>query len=593
MTHVFASSIRTLVFGGATALFLISCSGDSTSPSGPPASVRVVSGDAQTGAAGQKLATPPRFVVEDAKGVAVSNVHFSVSVTAANGSIADVPAKTIGGPTSVGTWTLGARVGVDTLTISVDGLAPIVVTASATAGPAATIATSSPTSFSARVAESPATPPRVRVTDAFGNPLVATQVHLSLTGGGSVSSTITTNASGEADITDWAFSTRSGQNVLTLSAGSATLAFTATLAPTDPVELAAVEGNGQSAFAGSTLNTVRVRLVDRYGNGVPGQSVGFAITGGSGSLASTGGQTGADGTVTVPSWTVGKMALPQSVRVTAGSLTLDLGATVKTDYHIEVRFFGPPMSDDQKALFTNAAARISAIITGHLPDMALNNVSMSDACGLPGLPTLNETVQDLVIYASVQDIDGTGKILAQSGPCVARSRANGGLTSLGLMEFDVADLASMSQRGILQDVITHEMLHIVGIGTLWSDKQLVVSQGTPSVAYYGAQGRQGCTDDGGVSVCATAVPVENNGVPGTADAHWRESTFGNELMTGYVNLNGMPLSAITIGSLADLGYVVNPLAADPYRVPSGALGNLIPTQPSTPWERPIRPISPP
>jgi hypothetical protein len=86
--------------------------------------------------------------------------------------------------------------------------------------------------------------------------------------------------------------------------------------------------------------------------------------------------------------------------------------------------------------------------------------------------------------------------------------------------------------------------------------------------------------------------VENNGVPGTADAHWRESTFGNELMTGYVNLNGMPLSAITVGSLADLGYEVNPLAADPYRVPSGALGNRIPT-PSEPWERRIRPVSPP
>jgi len=63
-------------------------------------------------------------------------------------------------------------------------------------------------------------------------------------------------------------------------------------------------------------------------------------------------------------------------------------------------------------------------------------------------------------------------------------------------------------------------------------------------------------------------------------------------MTGYVNLNGMPLSAITVGSLADLGYEVNPLAADPYRVPSGALGNRIPT-PSEPWERRIRPVSPP
>lgn len=589
---MFAFSIRTVASGGALALFLISCS-DSTSPSGPPVSVRVVSGDAQTGAAGQKLATPPRFVVEDAQGVAVSNARFTVTVSAANGSISDVPGKTNRGPTSVGTWTLGPRVGVDTLTIAVEGLSPIVVTATATAGPAATITTSSPTDFSARVAESPTAAPHVRVADAFGNPISAAQIHLSLTGGGSVSPTITTNNNGEADITDWAFSTRAGLNVLALSVGSATLAFRATLAPSDPVQMVAVEGDGQAAFAGSVLSPVRVRVTDRYRNGVPGQSVSFAVTGGNGSLASTGGQSGDDGIVTLPAWTTGKLALPQTVRVTSGNLSVNLGATVKTDYHIDVRFLNPGMTDDEKALFTNAAARISAIITGHLPEMKLNNLDVSGACGFPGLPTLNETIQDLVIYASIESIDGVGKILAESGPCVTRAASSGGLTSIGLMIFDAADIASMGQRGILQDVITHEMLHIVGIGTLWSDKQLVAATGTPSVAYYGAQGRQGCTDDGGLSVCANAVPVENNGVPGTADAHWRESTFSNELMTGYVNLNGMPLSAITVGSLADLGYVVNPLAADAYKVPSGALGNLIPTQPSEPWERRIKPISPP
>ena len=586
---MFAPSIRALASVGALALFLISCS-DSTSPSGPPASVRLVSGDGQSGAAGQKLQTPPRFVVEDAKGAAVSNARFSVTVSAANGSIADVPGKTSRGPTSVGTWTLGPRVGVDTLTINVEGLAPIIVTATATAGPAATITTTSPTDFAARVAESPTTTPRIRVADAFGNPIPAAQIRLSLTGGGSVSSTITTNANGEADITDWAFSTHAGLNVLTASVGNATLSLRANLAPSDPIEIVAVEGNGQAAFAGAVLNTVRLRVADRYGNGIPDQPVSFSVTGGNGSLAAAGARSGADGTVTLPTWTVGKLALPQTVRVTSGTLAFDVGATVKTDYHIDVRFFGPDMTDDQRALFTNAAARISAIITGHLPDMKLTNLSMSDACGFPALPTLNETVQDLVIYASVQNIDGSGRILAQSGPCVTRPSSNGGLTSLGLMIFDTADLASMAQRGILQDVITHEMLHIVGIGTLWTDKQLVAATGTPSVAYYGTQGRQGCADDGGTSVCTNAVPVENNGVPGTADAHWRESTFGNELMTGYVNFNGMPLSAMTVGSLADLGYVVNPLGADPYKVPAGgALGNLIPTPPSTPWERPIRP----
>jgi hypothetical protein len=131
------------------------------------------------------------------------------------------------------------------------------------------------------------------------------------------------------------------------------------------------------------------------------------------------------------------------------------------------------------------------------------------------------------------------------------------------------------------------MLHVVGIGTLWDVKNLVTGAGTVGVAYYGSLGRQGCVDDGGTVLCSSSVPVENNGVPGTADAHWRESTFQSELMTGYVNLGGMPFSAITAGSLADMGYVVNPLAADPFRVPgTGPSASRVPGV-SESWEKPL------
>ena len=67
---------------------------------------------------------------------------------------------------------------------------------------------------------------------------------------------------------------------------------------------------------------------------------------------------------------------------------------------------------------------------------------------------------------------------------------------------------------------------------------------------------------------ATSVPVENTGGSGTADAHWRESVFGNELMTGWLN-SGItnPLSRITVASMADLGYQVNMNAADSYTPP--------------------------
>jgi len=68
------------------------------------------------------------------------------------------------------------------------------------------------------------------------------------------------------------------------------------------------------------------------------------------------------------------------------------------------------------------------------------------------------------------------------------------------------------------------------------------------------------------------VPVENSGGAGTVDAHWRESVMGKELMTGYVSITSNPLSSITVGSLADMGYTVIYSYADPYTVNSANLG---------------------
>jgi hypothetical protein len=59
------------------------------------------------------------------------------------------------------------------------------------------------------------------------------------------------------------------------------------------------------------------------------------------------------------------------------------------------------------------------------------------------------------------------------------------------------------------------------------------------------------------------VPVEGTGGPGTADSHWRESVFANELMTGFIGGNNNPLSKVTSRSLLDLGYAIDDATADP------------------------------
>ena len=55
------------------------------------------------------------------------------------------------------------------------------------------------------------------------------------------------------------------------------------------------------------------------------------------------------------------------------------------------------------------------------------------------------------------------------------------------------------------------------------------------------------------------------GGEGTADAHWRESVFGNELMTGFVEASTNALSRVSVASMADLGYAVNLEAPIPSR----------------------------
>ena len=135
------------------------------------------------------------------------------------------------------------------------------------------------------------------------------------------------------------------------------------------------------------------------------------------------------------------------------------------------------------------------------------------------------------------------------------------------MAFDAAGtFKEMEQSRTLNDVITHEMGHVLGIGTIWSQKRVLRGPHTtnPTFTGHGAEAAYSKLRGSG----AMAVPVENTGGQGTADSHWRESVFGNELMTGFVGTAGNPLSLLTVASLQDLGYVVDVNAAEPYSLPN-------------------------
>jgi len=561
-----------VIVAAGLAIGLAAC-GDSSGPKAVPSSIAFTVAPASAAAAGSVLPVAPTFVVKDKDGNPIAGASVSIKVTAGGGTISNAPTKSTAPTTTVGTWTLGKTVGINTLTITVGSLAPLVLNVTSVAGAPAKLVAVGSTNLTGVVGQPVATTISAVLKDANDNPISGALVNVSVSGGGSTEdAAVTTDAAGVAALLplEWTLGTVKGNQTLTLSNGPNSVTFTASVAAGPIQSLSILSGNNQSGPGGTLLaQPVLLAGVDQYGNKLDNQVVNFSVLGGGGKLAAFTATSAADGTITMPAFTLGKSALPQAVLASIGSQSVSVTATVLSAYDIDVRFWGSPMTLQQQILFTNAAARIRGIVTGAIPPADATGADPAE-CGVTGQAVLAETVPGVIIYASVQDIDGPGKVLAQAGPCFIRDQSDV-RTVIGVMEFDVADLNSLGSGGTLQDVITHEMLHVVGIGVFWNDIGLLSGFDTPDVAYTGTGGVAGCRATGGTTSCATSVPVENTGGAGTRNSHWRESTFGDELMTGFASNGAMPLSIMTVRALTDLGYTVNTAAADPYTIFLGSI----------------------
>jgi hypothetical protein len=215
-----------------------------------------------------------------------------------------------------------------------------------------------------------------------------------------------------------------------------------------------------------------------------------------------------------------------------------------------------------------AIARWERVITGNLGPVTIpQNFFSSPFCGGFGGLVNGTSVEDLIVMMDISPIDGPGKILGQAGPCGLRSSTP--LPFVGVLTLDSEDLAPMAGTQTLTDVIFHEIGHILGFGTLWGGQELLTGGGTADPRFTGTRAMQEYSALGGTG----SVPAENTGGSGTKDSHWRESIFRTEILTGFSERIGvaMPLSRLTIASMADLGYTVDFREADAYALP-GAPG---------------------
>jgi Ca2+-binding RTX toxin-like protein len=219
------------------------------------------------------------------------------------------------------------------------------------------------------------------------------------------------------------------------------------------------------------------------------------------------------------------------------------GGNTDSGYNIDLVFLSD-VTDSQRTAFTEAAKRWEEVITGDIPDVFSSQ--------------LNREVDDLVIEVNIAANDGPNGVLGFARPTELR---DGSLFPYsGEMSFDLADIDVLEQQEKLQNVVIHEMGHVIGIGTIWDNK--LEGNNTPNPKFTGTDAINQyqrifrSTDN--------FVPVEADGGPGTAYGHWDEPTLDSELMSGILSPGKNPLSAITIAALADLGYQVNLDAADDY-----------------------------
>lgn len=241
------------------------------------------------------------------------------------------------------------------------------------------------------------------------------------------------------------------------------------------------------------------------------------------------------------------------------------GGGFTAGFDINVVYYGTP-TPGELAAFSAAEAKWESIITGYQID-----------------DIFSTTVK---INAYLQPIDGPGMVLGSAGPTFAKINAaqtavtsNYVYTDEGDMIFDTADTAALVGAGLFDEVILHEMGHVLGIGVLWSSADV----GFPGRQEHYIFGTGQYTGPAGLAAynaefgqSGTYVPVELGGGSGTANAHWNEVNNGvattgllsnlqpgpfndmrYELMTGWLN-GPLFMSSLTSQSMVDLGYTVVP-----------------------------------
>ncbi|HET8649954.1 MAG TPA: plastocyanin/azurin family copper-binding protein [Gemmatimonadales bacterium] len=203
-------------------------SGAGPGPSDLVLAKAATSGDNQTATVGTALKDPVRIVATRG-GTADPGNDVSWTVVSGGGTVTpDAPTTGADGSASAH-WTLGNTAGTQTLRAAIAGATPASVQFSATAqaGPAASITIISGNGQQGTVSQALGSPLVVGATDAHGNAVAGVMVQWAVTGGGGSVSPASgaTGSDGHASA-QWTLGSAAGPNTLTAAANGASGALT-------------------------------------------------------------------------------------------------------------------------------------------------------------------------------------------------------------------------------------------------------------------------------------------------------------------------------------------------------------------------------
>jgi hypothetical protein len=185
------------------------------------------------------------------------------------------------------------------------------------------------------------------------------------------------------------------------------------------------------------------------------------------------------------------------------------------------------MNVTDEGLFYAAANRWQSIITGDLPSVPKSQIQTLPMAGC----TYPDVIDDLYICAKVGNIDGVGNIASQARPTWMRlvPAADGGPTGTrnglpvaGEMIVDNADIGAVRAAGLFEDLILHEMAHVIGINSGTFADRGVQNLTAPGCPYTGALAN---AEYHALTGCAS-VPMEQTGGAGTRCKYVHFSPFG-------------------------------------------------------------------